>query len=476
MIVEFTKSFLETGLVVPPGEQRAEFCDTVQRGLVIQIAAMFKSDPCYVWRYKTIDTKKTAYRPLGSIKEITIPQARKQVAQWKAEHSIAAKQAPEQKPALGEMTLDTFWEDHYYPYAKLHKRSHSRDEQLYRIRIRPRFGDCKLADIARHDVLKFQNELASEKLSPASQDHHLRLFRRLLNYSVELGLLEKNVLKGIKLRLIDNALHDVADAQQLKRLVEILRTDSNRPVCNILMFLLSTGARLGEARRATWDHVDLDRGLWTIPAAVAKSKRSRTAPLNQSAMYVLEEAGKMKKFDTIFANPKTGKPFTTITRVWYRLRKEAGISKMRIHSCRHQFADLLLANGGSLYSVQILLGHSDPRVSQRYARLSMDAQREAANGASVIVPKPQPVPTPQATSPDPAEAVLAQPEASAIQAATPTSNVLPFPKAAERGNRGGQFGESSAGFHTGASRSLGSGIRFREAGAVYDPAKPIWSS
>ena len=31
----------------------------------------------------------------------------------------------------------------------------------------------------------------------------------------------------------------------------------------------------------------------------------------------------------IFATQKTGKPFTTITRAWYRLRKEAGISKMR---------------------------------------------------------------------------------------------------------------------------------------------------
>jgi hypothetical protein len=35
----------------------------------------------------------------------------------------------------------------------------------------------------------------------------------------------------------------------------------------------------------------------------------------------------MKKFDAIFANPETGKPFTTITRVWYRLRKAAGIGQ-----------------------------------------------------------------------------------------------------------------------------------------------------
>jgi len=95
----------------------------------------------------------------------------------------------------------------------------------------------------------------------------------------------------------------------------------------------------------------------------------------------------MKRFDSIFANPETGKPFTTITRVWYRLRKAAGIGQMRIHSYRHQFADLVISSGRSLYDVQVLLGHSDPRVSQRYARLSMHTLKEAANTASLIVPK-----------------------------------------------------------------------------------------
>jgi integrase len=413
-IVQFTKEFMATGLVCPSHMKRIEFSVAGGPG---GLFAECRPNAVPVWYVRMKNAKRTnVYKRLGTFAELTLKQAINQAALLKAEHAQAAKQAPEQKLAQGEMTLDTVWREHYYPFACLHKRSHSRDEQLYRIRIKPRFGDCKLSEITRYAVQQFQNDLSKEKLSPASQDHHLRLFARILSFSVEIGLLEKNVLKGIKLLMVDNQLHDVADAQQLQRLVEILRTDSNRPVCNILMFLLSTGARLGEARRATWDHVDVERGLWTIPAATAKSKKARTVPLNQSAMYVLEEAGKMKKFETIFANPKTGKPFVTITRVWYRLRKEAGISKMRIHSCRHQFADSVLQNGGSLYSVQILLGHSDPRVSQRYAKLSMEAQRAAANGASVLMPRATQEPAP---------------EASAIPAAaTPTAAILPFPRAA----------------------------------------------
>ena len=230
----------------------------------------------------------------------------------------------------------------------------------------------------------------------------------------------------IQLRMVDNELHDVADDEQLQRLVEILRTDENRPVCNILMFLLSTGARLNEALQATWSQVDLEKGLWTIPATNAKLKRSRSVPLNESAMYVLSEAGKLEKFDTIFANPNTGKPFTTITRVWYRLRKEAGIDKMRIHSMRHQFASLLVSSGRSLFDVQILLGHSDPRVSQRYAKLSMQALKDASSYGSIIVPKQH-----AASTTTPMESAVSLPEVCAVpQMEMPSAQVVEFPKAA----------------------------------------------
>ncbi len=386
MKVNLTPSFLNTGLVLPAGKNRQEFCDLVVPGLLVEVRSTAQSVPTWYLRFKR--DGKTAYDRLGTIKELTLAQARKLASVKKVEHSQAAKQPREQKPAVGDMTLDTFMTDHFCPHCKVHLRSWKRNEQLYRIRIKPVFGEKKLSEITRYDVQRFQNELSKEKLSPASQDHHIKLLRRALNLAVQWEFLEKNVLKGIKLRLVDNELHDVADDEQLTRLVEVLRTDENRPVCNILMFLLSTGARLNEALQATWSQVDFDKGLWTIPATNAKSKKSRSVPLNDSAMYVLAEAGKGTKFDAIFANPQTGKPFTTITRVWYRLRKAAGISKMRIHSLRHQFASLLVSSGRSLFDVQVLLGHSDPRVSQRYAKLSVQALKEASSFGSIIVPRP----------------------------------------------------------------------------------------
>lgn len=93
---------------------------------------------------------------------------------------------------------------------------------------------------------------------------------------------------------------------------------------------------------------------------------------------------------------------------------------------RHQFASLLVSSGRSLFDVQVLLGHSDLRVSQRYAKLSMQALKEASSFGSIIVPKPQ-----ATIPPAPTEAAASQQEVCDVpERAKPVLRVVEFPKAA----------------------------------------------
>lgn len=384
MIITLSQSFLNTGLVVPEGKKRLEVCDSVCRGLLIEVRSTANAIPTWYLRYKR--DGKTAYDRLGTIQELTLAQARKLATLRKADHASESKLAPEEKAAQGEITLDAFMRDHYMPHAKNQKRSWLRDDQLFRLRISPKFGHLPLKSITRYEVQKFHNDLVKEGLSPASADHHVKLMRRVLNVAIQWDMLEKNVLKNIPLLMVDNQVENYLKEDQLVRLVEVLRSDENRPVCHILMFLLSTGSRLNETIQAKWSQVDIENGVWRIPASNSKSKRTRAVPLNESALWVLEQARMQGDFEHIFANPATGIPFVTITRVWYRIRKQVGISNLRIHDLRHSFASLLVSGGRSLYEVQQILGHSDPKVTMRYAHLSAKALQEAASSASVLVP------------------------------------------------------------------------------------------
>jgi integrase len=182
----------------------------------------------------------------------------------------------------------------------------------------------------------------------------------------------------------ENQVNNIMTDSELKRLVKVLKTDNNKMVGAVCLFLLSTGARLNEALAARWEHFDLERRNWTIPAEFSKSRKIRSIPLNDQALSILENLGTRGKYDHPFI-ARGGKPFTTIHKVWTRLRDAAGLPHLRIHDLRHQYASFLINQGRTLYEVQQILGHSDPSVTQRYAHLSTQSLQDAANSASDII-------------------------------------------------------------------------------------------
>ena len=388
VIQQFQAFMASNGLVCPPDKSKIEYSVADEPGLFVECRASAKSVPTWYLRLKN-SSGTNLYKKLGTIKEVTLPQARKLVKQIRAEHvvNVKADAAVVMVAAPSEMTWNDFIKDHFAPYCTAHIRSAKKYDQLHRLYVKPRFGHLPLSQISRRDVQALHVDMMEkEKLSPASADHAIKFMRRAMNLAVQWDYLEKNPLKNFELFLQDNQVENYLNDTQLQRLVEVLRTDKNRTVCLILMFLMSTGARANEALTATWKNISVENRVWKVDALKSKSKRTRSIPLNDSALWVLEQLKTQGKSDYLFPSPVTGKPYTAITRPWYRLRKLAGV-KIRIHDLRHGFASMLVSGGRSLYEVQQILGHSDPKVTMRYAHLSSKTLQEAANAGSVIVPR-----------------------------------------------------------------------------------------
>lgn len=375
---------MATGLVCPPGKTKIEYSVEGEPGLFVECRASVTAIPTWYLRQKN-DKGTNSYSKLGTIKEVTLAQARKQARMLKAAHVLAPKSVASTKASLQSMTLDVFMREHYMPHAISHKRSAKKDEQLYRLHLAPSFKDTPLSEITRREVEVFHRAFL-QKQSSASADHCIKLMRRALNLAVQWEFIEKNVLKGIKLFMVDNQVENYLKGEQLEQLLHVLKTDNNRMVCLILMFLLSTGARLNEGLTATWKNINMEHGVWKVDASLSKSKKPRTIPLNDSALWVLAQLKSQGQSPYLFPSPVTGKPYTAITRAWYRLRRKAGVN-IRIHDLRHSFASFLVSGGRTLYEVQQILGHSDPKVTMRYAHVSTKVLKEAANAGSMIVKK-----------------------------------------------------------------------------------------
>lgn len=175
-------------------------------------------------------------------------------------------------------------------------------------------------------------------------------------------------------------------------LMKVLTTHDNQDVARICIWLLSTGARCGEALKAEWKDVSRENRIWRIPASNSKSRRVRAVPIPDSGLDILDQLQSAGKSRYLFPSPKTeGQPYTTIAKSWGRIRKLAGLEHLRIHDLRHQYASFLVNSGRTLYEVQTILGHSDAKVTARYSHLSTKSLQDAANSASVMLKGAMPV-------------------------------------------------------------------------------------
>lgn len=384
-IVKLTQSFTSNYLQCPAGKSRVEYCDTDLPGLYIEVRTSSEGQGTYYLRYKD-NTGTSRHHKLGRTIDITLGDARKRAKALRAEIALGADPHTEAMAQKAVLTFSEFFEEHYLPYVKPRKRSWQRDDELYRLRIKEVLGHRHLNQITRQQIQLFHTSLLDKGLAHATADHHLKLIKHALNLAIDWALLtEKNPAARIPLFNADNKVEHYLEEAELENLLTVLRHDENRSICLIAMFLLSTGCRLNEALSATWGQIDRANRVWRIPALNSKSKRIRSVPLNDSALDVVGQLGTEGKFDHLFVNRQTAEPYTTIHKVWGRLREKAGLPHLRIHDLRHQYASFLVNSGRSLYEVQQILGHSDPSVTTRYAHLSSKSLQDAANTASVII-------------------------------------------------------------------------------------------
>ena len=382
-VVKLTQDYIDNQLVCPEDVSRVETVDSLRTGLYIQTT---KSSSSFYLRFKNANGK-TSHERIGRTSDISLSEAREMVKKLKAEIALGNDPVSERQARRAVITLDEFFNEHYTKFAKPRKRSFKRDEQLYRIRIKPRFGHLRLNEITRHSIFTFQADLLAEGLAPASVNHHIKLLRRMFSISVDFEMLEKNVASKLPMLAEMNQKERYLSEEELARLVHVLKTDTCRTVGLIVLLLLSTGARVNEALCAKWCDIDRERRIWRIPATNSKSKRLRSVPLSDSAMDVLNQLDTEREFEYVFINRKTQKRYVNISKVWHKLRNKAGLPEMRLHDARHFFCGALASSGRTLYEIQVIAGHSDPKTTIRYSAVSSKALQSAASTASDLISK-----------------------------------------------------------------------------------------
>jgi integrase len=138
---------------------------------------------------------------------------------------------------------------------------------------------------------------------------------------------------------------------------------------------LETACRLGELLGLTWEMVDLDKRMITLPASLTKTSQSRAIPITTR----LEALLRMRRHDPageelsptarVFGD-ELGNAVGSIKKAWRTATRKAGISNLRFHDLRRKAASTLLERGIPLHFVSKILGHSNVATTSIYLSAS----------------------------------------------------------------------------------------------------------
>lgn len=249
------------------------------------------------------------------------------------------------------------------------------------------FYPGKLDELTQDDVDDYTEHLLEVYPNVTTVNNKLRdlrVFLRWAGKSFDISLIKKNdpeitPLENVQLREIYSACLEVDNPKNY----------NGKGYCHyrdyiIMRLLEETGMRISEVLRLQIRDVDMKSQ--TIQIRESKSKKPRVTYFTQSLCHEIDVfaklrqtflSGKQLAATSMFVN-NMGQPlsYRTISQNVTNYGKLAGIVGVRVspHTFRHTFAKNFLINGGDIFTLKDILGHSTLDMVYRYARL-WDNQR-----------------------------------------------------------------------------------------------------
>ena len=206
----------------------------------------------------------------------------------------------------------------------------------------------------------------------------LAVLGAVLAFAVARGLRDDNPVRGVRKPPIRKMERFLSEAE-IARLGEALDAEtaaSGDPYpAAAVKLLLFTGCRRSEVVGLRWEWVDFERAMIFLPDSKTGAK---PVYLNAPALDVLAALPRQDGNPHVICGHRDGGAYVGMDKVWRRVRAAAGLLGLRLHDLRHSFASLGAAGGGSLLVLGKLLGHRNASTTERYAHLSADPMRQAA--------------------------------------------------------------------------------------------------
>ena len=254
-------------------------------------------------------------------------------------------------------------------------KSQERDKGIFKNYLNPFFENMLLADIHPKHVSRYKQQRKTKKASRDTINKELGLMKAAFNVAIrEWEWVDSNPVSRVRMERAGEGRVRFLTQQEFSKLYKNCE-DWVKPFVIIARY---TGLRMGNVLALSWGQIDLFRKIITVDKT--KNGDPIGIPVCETLFKTLKSLNKVRDIKSKNVFP-TKLSYNALQRRVQRAFKTAcnasGIEKFRWHDLRHDFASMLIQRGVDIYTVQILLGHKDGRMTRRYAHLSPENLRSA---------------------------------------------------------------------------------------------------
>jgi len=280
--------------------------------------------------------------------------------------------------------------ERYSAHYGMKKRSANREKSILE-GIRSELGQLFVRETDGAAIGRWYDNLTSvRELSPGTAVRHFNVMHHMMEkastiWSKETGI-ERNPADQVEVRRPDDQRDRYLSEDELGRLKRALDEKMYRKNTRgwgvktvnktfmrlrmIVLIALTTGMRSSEIFGLNWTDVMFGEGLLAVRAKL-KGGKMRYVPMPP------ELAGELRRYPAVIGEDRIFPPEPDAVSGRQRvegsfedLLERAGIQDFRFHDLRHTFASWYMMNGGDLYELAKILGHSNIKMTERYAKLA----------------------------------------------------------------------------------------------------------
>ena len=245
----------------------------------------------------------------------------------------------------------------------------------YTNKLRPfleQFGERELAELRPENLNEYARHLRETHSNTITIQSYVRALRAFLNWLYLGDYVEADFCRKFRLPKARKPFLNVLSDREIERVFAVYGDSSNVIHLRnrvILSLMLDAGLRLNEVVTAQVTDLHLPEGYLIV---TGKGSKPRAVSFGVTTLEHLKAYLDASTPSQALLQTAEGEPLTrdTLKNMFRKLKRKSGVERLHPHLLRHTFATRYLENGGSIYTLKELLGHTTLKQTQAYLHVA----------------------------------------------------------------------------------------------------------